>query len=74
MKARKPAEPSSTKRADRLLVGANDAAEILSISQRLLWTLTNKGDIPCVRIGRRILYAPSDLTAWVESMKQGDIP
>jgi excisionase family DNA binding protein len=55
-----------------LLVGAEDAAEILSISQRLLWTLTNKGEIPCVRVGRRILYAPSDLAAWVESMKQGD--
>jgi excisionase family DNA binding protein len=33
-----------------------EAAKALAISTRLLWSLTNAGQIPCVRLGRRILY------------------
>lgn len=53
-----------------LLLNARDAAAAMSISERLLWTKTNCGEIPCVRIGRRVLYDPRDLQGWIEKMKK----
>lgn len=55
----------------RLLMDAHDTATALSICERKLWELTNKGEIPCVRIGRRILYDPRALTAWIDGQVQG---
>ena len=55
----------------RLLLDAHDVAKALSISERTLWALTDQGDIPCVRIGRRVLYDPRSLTAWIDGQVQG---
>lgn len=54
-----------------LNVGARDAAKILAISPRLLWTMTNCGAIPHVRIGRRILYPLAKLHAWLDARTKG---
>jgi excisionase family DNA binding protein len=43
-----------------LALGPRDAARALGVGQRLLWTLTNRGEVPHVRLGRRVLY-PLDL-------------
>ena len=53
-----------------LLLSARDAAAAMSISERLLWTKTNSAEIPCVRIGKRVLYSPADLAAWIEQQKK----
>ena len=46
-----------------------DAAKALGISERTLWTWTNDGIIPCVRVGsgkrRVVLYPVADLQAWL---------
>jgi predicted DNA-binding transcriptional regulator AlpA len=42
---------------------------MLALSPRLLWTLTNTGEMPCVRIGRTVRYDPAELRAWVEAHK-----
>ena len=55
--------------SERLLVKAPQAAEMLAISQRLLWSLTNRGDVPCLRIGRSVRYDVTDLRSWIESKK-----
>jgi excisionase family DNA binding protein len=51
------------------LLRARDAAKYLAISARKLWELTNRGEIPAVRIGRSVRYDPADLRAWIESRK-----
>ena len=61
----------SNPRPARLLVTAREAADLLAISTRTLWTLTNVGDIPVVRIGRCVRYDVADLQAWIESRKGG---
>jgi len=61
----------SNPRPARLLVTAREAADLLAISTRTLWTLTNVGDIPVVRIGRFVRYDVADLQAWIESRKGG---
>jgi len=52
-----------------LLINAKDAARALSISTRKLWELTNCRKIPSIRVGRRVLYDPSDLRAWIDKQK-----
>ena len=44
-----------------LLISANKAAETLGISPRSLWTLTQAGTIPHVRLGHRVMYTHSSL-------------
>ncbi len=46
------------------------AARALGISERLLWTQTNLGNVPHLRIGRRVLYDPADLRGWIARQKQ----
>ena len=53
----------------RLLIKPSEAAALLSVSERTLWTLSNKCGLPCVRIGRSVRYAPRDLEVWVERHK-----
>ena len=55
---------------DRLL-NARDAAEWLAVSERTLWAITMpRGSLTCVRIGRSVRYAPSDLRKYVEDARE----
>ena len=55
----------------RLLLSARDAARALSISPRTLYSRTQDGTLPCVRLGGRRLYDPRALTAWIERQQAG---
>jgi len=57
-----------TKDLQRLL-RPREAAELLAISERTLWALSNKGDLPRVEIGGSVRYDPADLREWVERNK-----
>lgn len=49
-----------------LAVGRRHAASMLGISERFLWTLTNRNEIPHVRIGNRVLYPVIELQEWLK--------
>ncbi len=55
---------------ERRLVSAREAATYLGVSARTLWSLTASGEIPHVRIRRRVLYDLSDLDAQIARWKQ----
>ncbi|MEX1090138.1 MAG: helix-turn-helix domain-containing protein [Phycisphaeraceae bacterium] len=55
-----------TPQATPLLVDPREAARLLGISPRLLWTMTARGDVPCVRAGRLVRYRPETLREWTE--------
>lgn len=56
----------------RLLLSAREAAQSLSICEKSLWNVTRpRGDLPCVRIGRRVLYSVDDLRCWIDEQKTG---
>jgi hypothetical protein len=63
-----------------LALRPREAAKALSISPRLLWELTKKEQIPCVRLGsgrrQTVLYPVAILQAWLarqaEATKGGD--
>lgn len=52
-----------------LALRPRDAAKVLHISPRLLWELTKRGDIPCVRVGtgkrKAVLYPVDMLQSWL---------
>lgn len=53
-----------------LLVTAPQAARMLGISERTLWSLTApRGPIPVVRIGRSVRYSLDDLRVWIDEAK-----
>jgi excisionase family DNA binding protein len=54
-----------------LAVGRREAAVLLGISERLLWTWTNAGTIPHVRIGTRVLYPVRQLQDWLDRQASG---
>jgi excisionase family DNA binding protein len=56
-----------------LLLTVRQAAKVLSISERTLFTLTQDGQIPAVRFGRSVRYDPVDLRAWINSAKKSQI-
>lgn len=67
-----PFQKQNPTASPRLLIKAEEAAQMLSISPRLLWSLAQRGEIPQVRIGRSVRYDPADLHAWVQRQKVSD--
>ena len=61
------AGPADT--GNQLLLKPMDAAKALAISERTLWALTRRGEIPCVRFGGAKRYDPRDLQAWIDARK-----
>ena len=60
------------------LMQARDAAAILSISERSLWTLAQAGRIRCVRLGTKkrglVRFALEDLQDFISRSKTGGTP
>lgn len=49
----------------RLALRPKEAARALGIGERLLWSLTNQGRIPHVRLGKAIVYPVGELDRWL---------
>lgn len=56
---------------DALLWSATKAAAALGISTRALWTLSNCGEIPSVKLGSRRLYPVSQLREMIAERLEG---
>lgn len=70
--APKPAAQAGHVASDRILVDAAEAAKLLSISARTLWSLTQpRGPIAVKRIGRAVRYPVSALRLFAESGENG---
>lgn len=57
---------NSNREPEVLTMSRDEAARALGISLRNLWTRTQSGEIPCVRVGRRVLYSRQALVEWLE--------
>lgn len=55
----------------RLAMRPKDAAKALGIGTRLLWSLTNQGLIPHVRLGRAVIYPVELLQGWLAEQAAG---
>jgi len=50
-----------------LAMRLREAAKSLGIGERLLWDLTDRGEIPHVRCGKAILYPTDGLRDWLKN-------
>ena len=60
-------KPDDSERPLAMLLTESEAANVLNISKRLLWTLNNQGLILCIRLGGAKRYTYCELERYVES-------
>ena len=53
-----------------LLIDAKTAAKLLNLSERTLRTLTKRGELPVVKLMRRVLYSHEELVEFVRQRSQ----
>ena len=53
----------------RHMLDAAEAAEYLKVSYWTLLEKAKKGVIPCVKVGRRVLFSQEGLDAWIEDQE-----
>lgn len=63
--------PTGADDTPRLALRPRDAARALGIGERKLWEMTNRGEIPCVRIGRCVTYPVDLLREWLTGQAEG---
>jgi len=51
------------------LLTFKQAADLLGVTDRTVWTLVNDGRLPAVRFGRTVRIDPGDLRAFIERAK-----
>lgn len=56
---------------DPMLIGMADAARMIGVSARTLWSMANAGELPTVRIRRRVLFNVAALREWVDARTKG---
>lgn len=57
--------PNSGTSPPRLALRPKEAAKALGIGERLLWSKTNAGEIPHVRLGKCVVYPIRELQDWL---------
>lgn len=53
-----------------LALRPKEAAKALGIGARLLWQLTNSGQIPHTKLGRCVVYPVAALTDWLKEQAE----
>ncbi len=53
------------------LLTYREAAEILGVAKRTVWTLVQTGAVPAVRFGRSVRIDPQDLARFISAAKKG---
>ncbi len=71
-----PAESSSDSAVPSIerLLSYEQAAKLLGVTGRTVWTLVDRGDLPAVRFGHSVRIDPADLRAFIERSKRGPVP
>ena len=49
-----------------LLLTPAEAADRIRLSRRTLWTLTHRGEIRAIRIGRAVRYDEREIRRWID--------
>lgn len=57
------------KTAPESLLTYREAARLLGVTARTVWTLVDRGELPVVRFGRSVRIDPTDLRAFITHAK-----
>jgi excisionase family DNA binding protein len=56
-------------RADIDLMDVDTAASLLKLSRQTLYTWVSQKRIPHLKVGRRTMFAPREIKAWLDSQR-----
>ncbi|RMD65754.1 MAG: DNA-binding protein [Planctomycetota bacterium] len=54
------------------LLTYRQAATVLGVTDRTVWTLVDRGELPAVRFGRSVRIDPADLRAFIDRSKRAE--
>ncbi len=57
-----------------LLLSSREAAKALSISERTLFALAERGELHKIHVGRAVRYSVNDLKSWIEKKSSENSP
>jgi excisionase family DNA binding protein len=52
------------------LLNLDDTCKMLNLAKSTVYTKVSKNQIPCIKLGGKLLFSETDLIAWIETMKQ----
>ncbi len=55
----------------KILLSVTETAEVLSLSERTIWEMSKKHEIPHVHYGRRVLFPADALREWAVKQTEG---
>jgi len=56
-----------------LALRPRQAAKALGVSERTLWTWTQQGSVPFVRLGKTVLYPTDSLRRWLDEQAKATV-
>ena len=60
----------NTTTVERILLTPREAAKVLSVCERTLFSLNKAGQLRPIKIGRSVRYDIADIKAWIERAKK----
>ena len=54
---------------DRELLTTSEVSRMLKVARITVYRMANRGDIPCYRNGKNLLFYKDEITEWVENSK-----
>jgi excisionase family DNA binding protein len=63
----RPTPPSPPSRGD--VLSADDVAALLRVDRKTVYEFAGRGEIPCRRLGRRILFYRPAVMAWLRNAR-----
>jgi excisionase family DNA binding protein len=58
---------------EKLTYNVQEIAQLLGIGKRTAYSWVNQGEIPSIRVGRRILIPKKQFEEWLEGSKPTDV-
>ena len=56
-----------------LMLSITEVCKATGLGRRKVWELTNCGELPIVRVGRRVLVPRAGLEAWIVANTKGGV-
>jgi excisionase family DNA binding protein len=55
---------------ESITITADEVAELLGIARKTVYEAAGRGDIPCRRLGRRVLFSRRVILQWLEQSNE----
>jgi len=57
--------------AELRLWTVREFARFLHVHEKTIYDWVSRGEVPCIRLGNRLRFLPSDVSRWLQARKEG---